>query len=61
MLLIGGYDRCLVDVEVRLANFKGSLQAIRSWEPQLNHDKLSNIEKRKMLDDLCGTVTGLPP
>ncbi len=48
------------DMAVRLVSFKGSLQAIRSWEPQLNHDKLSKIEKSKMLNDLCGTVTGLP-
>ncbi len=49
-----------VDVAVRLVSFKGSLQAIRNWEPQLNHDKLSNTERIKMLDDLYGTVTGLP-
>ena len=48
------------DMAVRLVSFKGSLQAIRSWEPPLNHDKLSKIDKSKMLNDLCGTVTGLP-
>ncbi|MCP3890049.1 MAG: IS4 family transposase [Desulfobulbaceae bacterium] len=49
-----------VGMAVRLVSFKGSLQAIRSWEPQLNHDKLSKTEKNKMLNDLYGTVTGLP-
>jgi hypothetical protein len=47
-------------IAVRLVSFKGSLQAIRSWEPQLNHDKLSKTERIKMLNDLYGTVTGLP-
>ncbi len=48
------------DMAVRLVSFKGSLQAIRSWEPQLNHGKLSKAEKNKILNDLYGTVTGLP-
>jgi len=48
------------DIAVRLVSFKGTLQAIRSWEPQLNHDKLSKTERNKMLNDLYGTVTGLP-
>ena len=48
------------DMAVRLVSFKGCLQAIRSWEPQLNHEKLSNKERSKMLNDLYGTVTGLP-
>ena len=48
------------DLAVRLVSFKGSLQAIRSWEPQLNHDKLNKAERNKMLNDLYGTVTGLP-
>ena len=37
------------EVAVRLVSFKGRLQAIRSWEPQLNHHKY-----------LYGTVTVLP-
>jgi len=44
------------NVAVRLVSFKGSLQAIRSWEPQLNHVKLSKTERNKMLNDLYGTV-----
>jgi hypothetical protein len=48
------------DVVVRLVSFKGSLQAIRTWEPQLNHEKLSTAEKSRLLNDLYGSVTGLP-
>jgi hypothetical protein len=48
------------DVAVRLVSFKGSIQAIRNWEPQLNHENLSKTERRKILNDLYGTVTGLP-
>jgi hypothetical protein len=48
------------DIAVRLVSFKGSLQAIRSWEPQLNNDKLNKTERSRMLNDLYGTVTGLP-
>ncbi len=49
-----------VDLEVRLVSFKGSLQAIRSWVPHFNHEKLTKIERGKLLHDLYGTVTGLP-
>lgn len=48
------------DMAVRLVSFKGSIHAIRNWEPQLNHDKLSKTERRKILNDLYGTVTGVP-
>ena len=55
------YDAAeMADIAVRLVSFKGSLQAIRSWEPQLNHDKLNKTERSRMLNDLYGTVTGLP-
>lgn len=55
------YDAAMkADFAVRLVSFKGSIQAIRNWEPQLNHDKLSKTERSKMLNDLYGTVTGLP-
>lgn len=48
------------DIEVGLVSFKGSLQAIYNWEPQLNHDKLSKQERTKLLDDLYSTLTDLP-
>ncbi len=47
-------------IAVRLVSFKGSLQAVRNWEPHLNHDDLSNREKLKIIDDLYSAVTGLP-
>ncbi len=47
-------------IPVRLVSFKGSLQAVRNWEPYLNGEDLSNREKQKILDDLYAAVTGLP-
>lgn len=57
-LMYGAAEKA--DMAVRLVSFKGCLQAIRNWEPQLNHEKLSTSERNKMLNDLYGTVTGLP-
>ena len=48
------------DLHVRRVSFKGSLQAIRSWSPQFESDKLSQAERNKLLNDLYGAVTGLP-
>ena len=48
------------DLNVRRISFKGSLQAIRSWWPQLNSWCLSRCEKRKLIHDLYGAMTGLP-
>ena len=48
------------DLHVRRVSFKGSLQAIRSWSPQFEGDKLSKAERNKLLNDLYGAVTGLP-
>ena len=47
-------------IAVRLVSFKGSLQAIRSWEPHLNHERLSKVTRAKLLHDLYWTITGLP-
>ena len=47
-------------IHVRRVSFKGSLQAIRSWSPQFEGNKLSKTEKNKLLNDLYGAVTGLP-
>jgi len=33
------------DIEVRKVSFKGSLQALRSWEPHLNQAKISQAER----------------
>ena len=48
------------DLDVRLVSFKGSLQAIRNWEPHLNRERLSKAKRGKLLHDLYGSVTGLP-
>jgi hypothetical protein len=48
-----------VDCEVRLISFKGSVQAVRNWEPRLNHEELSRVEKDKLLQDLYGSMTNL--
>lgn len=48
------------EIHVRKVSFKGSLQAIRNWSPQFNLEKLSKAERRKLLNDLYGAVTGLP-
>jgi len=48
------------ELHVRKVSFKGSLQAIRSWSPQFNREKLSKAERSKLLNDLYGAVTGLP-
>lgn len=48
------------DMSVRKVSFKGSLQAIRSWSPQLNHENLGRAEKNKLLNDLLSIMTNLP-
>lgn len=48
------------DLEVRVVSFKGSVQAIRNWEPHLNHEKVSKAERFKLLNDLYIAVTNLP-
>lgn len=44
-------------LHVRKVSFKGSLQAIRSWSPQLNHEKMSRAEVTKLVNDLYGVMT----
>ena len=48
------------ELHVRKVSFKGCLQAIRSWSPQFNREKLSKAERNRLLNDLYGAVTGLP-
>lgn len=48
------------EIHVRDISFKGSLQAIRSWSPQFNREKLSRTERYKLLNDLYEAVTGKP-
>ena len=49
-----------VSLDVRLVSFKGSVQAIRNWEPHLNHEKMSKAERCKLLNDLYAAMTNLP-
>ncbi|WP_217907577.1 IS4 family transposase [Desulfosediminicola ganghwensis] len=46
----------LVDIDIRSISFKGSLQAIRSWEPRLGSSRLSTNERQNMLSDLSFVV-----
>jgi len=48
------------DVAVRLVSFKGSLQALRIWEPHLNQGKLNRIERSSLIADLYEAITDTP-
>lgn len=48
------------DIEVRVVSFKGSVQALRSWEPHLNQAKISRIERSRLISDLYDAVTNTP-
>jgi hypothetical protein len=48
------------DLAVRVVSFKGSLQALRNWEPHLNHAKISKAERFKLISDLLEAMTDTP-
>ena len=48
------------DLEVRVVSFKGSVQALRSWEPHLNQAKISREERCRLISDLYGAMTDTP-
>lgn len=48
------------DLEVRLVSFKGSLQALRNWEPHLNQTKISKTERFRLISDLYESMTNTP-
>ncbi len=48
------------DLEVRVVSFKGSLQALRNWEPHLNQAKISKAERFKLISDLYDAITNTP-
>jgi len=48
------------DIEVRVVSFKGSLQALRNWEPHLNQAKVSNSERFRLISDLYDAMTNTP-
>jgi hypothetical protein len=48
------------DIEVRVVSFKGSVQALRSWEPHLNQAKISRVERCRLISDLYEAMTNTP-
>ena len=48
------------DIEARVVSFKGSVQALRNWEPHLNQAKISRVERSRLIDDLYEAMTGTP-
>ena len=48
------------DLEVRVVSFKGSLQALRNWEPHLNQAKVSQAERFRLVSDLYDAMTNTP-
>jgi hypothetical protein len=48
------------DLEIRLVSFKGSLQALRNWEPHLNQAKISSTERFRLVSDLYDAMTNTP-
>lgn len=48
------------DLEVRVVSFKGSLQALRNWEPHLNQAKVSVAERFRLINDLYDAMTNTP-
>jgi hypothetical protein len=49
-----------VDLESRVVSFKGSLQALRNWEPHLNQVKISKAERFSLISDLYEAMTDTP-
>jgi hypothetical protein len=45
-------------VRVRSVSFKGSVQALRQWEPHLNQDKMSRQEKGRLIRLLLESIAG---
>lgn len=48
------------EIAVRVVSFKGSVQAIRNWEPHLNQAKISKAERFKLISDLHDAMTNSP-
>ena len=48
------------DLAVREVSFKGSLQALRNWEPHLNQSKVSRAERCRLMSDLYEAITDIP-
>ena len=57
--------RCLMgeaavgqDEPVRRISFKGSVQALRQWEPHLNQAKLTRQERQELIGRLYESIAG---
>jgi hypothetical protein len=48
-----------VDLMARVVSFKGSVQALRSWEPYLNQAKISRAERLRLISDLYEAMTNV--
>ena len=48
------------NIEVRVVSFKGSLQALRSWEPHLNQMNISHSERFRLVSNLYEAMTNTP-
>lgn len=48
------------NLNVRLVSFKGSMQALRNWEPHLNHANISGAERARLISDLYEAMTNTP-
>nr|WP_320116076.1 IS4 family transposase [uncultured Desulfuromonas sp.] len=48
------------DIDVRVVSFKGSLQALRSWEAHLNQVQISKMERYRLVSDLYAAMTNVP-
>ncbi len=44
------------DEQIRRISFKGSVQALRQWEPHLNQNKISHQEQRRLIQLLYGSI-----
>lgn len=49
-----------VNLTVRLLSFKGSVQALRKWEPHLNQAKITRAERFRLINDLYEAMTNTP-
>jgi hypothetical protein len=49
-----------VDLKARVVSFKGSVQALRNWEPHLNQAKISRAERFRLIYDLYEAITNVP-
>lgn len=49
-----------VDLKTRVVSFKGSVQALRNWEPHLNQAKISRPERFRLISDLYEAMTNSP-